>query len=76
MSVNDFDEELHDAIADLVAQGEIEANSAAHGIARQVIDLGYMSLSAAQKYIYDTQVIPALKRRARELEAIRAQHRD
>ncbi len=75
MGHNDhIDFELYDAIEDLVAEGEIEENSKAHGIARQVIHQGYDSLSDAQKWIYDREVIPALKRRHESLEAIRIQN--
>jgi hypothetical protein len=35
MSVNDYDAELFEAIEDLVAEGEIEEGSPAHGIARK-----------------------------------------
>jgi hypothetical protein len=64
MSVNDFDQELHDAIEELIDTGEIEAGTPAAGIAKRVVDQGYDSLTDAQKHVYDTYVVPALKRLA------------
>lgn len=58
MSINDYDEELYDLIEELVAEGELEQGTPALGIARQVIDCGYHSLTAKQKWVYDNHVVP------------------
>lgn len=67
MSVNDYDEQLYDAIEDLVAEGELEKGTPAYGVAQQVIHNGYDSLTPKQRTLYDAVVIPALKRRGEEL---------
>ncbi|HEV7339839.1 MAG TPA: hypothetical protein VGO06_27985 [Bosea sp. (in: a-proteobacteria)] len=64
----DFD--LHELIQDLIDEGELEENSDAHGVARQVIHQGYDSLSPKQRTLYDAVVVPALKRRGEEVEMI------
>ena len=65
----DFD--LHDLIEDAVDAGWLEEGTAAYGIARKVIYEGYESLSPKQRYLYDTYVATALKRREEELEVQR-----
>ena len=64
----DLDFDLHNAIQDLIAEGLLEENSEAHGVARIVIHDGYESLSPAQRTLYDAVVTPALKKRAEEIE--------
>lgn len=73
MSVNDYDEELYEAIEDLVEEGELETGTPAYGIARQVIHQGYNSLTPKQRTLYDAVVIPALKRRGEELRVLHIQ---
>jgi hypothetical protein len=69
MGHNDhIDFELHDDIEDLVAEGLLDEGSVAYGIARQVIDQGYDSLSAKQRAIWDREIGPALKKRKDDLE--------
>jgi hypothetical protein len=70
MSVNDYDAEHFDAIEDLIAEGELEEGSAAHGVARQVTDSGYDSLTPKQRTLYDKVVMPALLRRDERLRII------
>jgi hypothetical protein len=70
MSVNDYDEQLYDAIEDLLAEGELEKDTPAYGIAQQVIHNGYNSLTPKQRTLYDAVVTPALKRRGEELRPI------
>lgn len=67
----DHDSELFEAIEDLVAEGDIEVGTPAYGIAQQVVDLGYDSLSPKQRALYDAVVIPALERRGEELRLLR-----
>ena len=52
-------------------QDVLVKGTAAYGIAQQVIHDGCERLTYAQRVIYNAVVIPALKRRGRELEAIR-----
>jgi hypothetical protein len=65
-----FDELLQGEIEDLVAEGELEKGTPAHGIAQRVIHMGYDSLSPKQRWVYDTIVIPALDRREKELRLL------
>ncbi len=67
MSVNDYDEGLYGRIAEL----GLDEKSPAYGIAQQVIHMGYNSLSAKQRYIYDTEVAPLLKEQAEDEEMAR-----
>lgn len=64
MSVNDYDEDLYGRITEL----DLDEKSPAYGIAQQVIHMGYDSLSAKQRYIYDTEVVPLLKQQADDEE--------
>lgn len=52
---------LHDDIEDLVAEGLLENDTAAYGVAQQVIHAGYDALSEKQRYVYDSVITPALK---------------
>jgi hypothetical protein len=71
MGHNDhIDFELHDAIEDLVAEGVLEKGTPAYGIAQQIIDQGWGSLSEKQRWVFEKQVAPLLQRRA---ESIRIQ---
>jgi hypothetical protein len=60
--------ELHDDIEDLVAEGLLDADSAGYGVAQQVINQGYASLSEKQGAVWDINVVPALKKRKDALE--------
>jgi hypothetical protein len=72
MGRNDhIDFELHDQIEDLVDEGIIENPSTPYGVAQQVINEGYESLSPRQRWVYDTVIGPALQERAKELEMMR-----
>lgn len=70
MSVNDYDVDLYEAVEDLIAEGVLQREDDACGVARQVIDRGYDSLTPKQRTLYDAVVIPALKRRGEELKVI------
>jgi hypothetical protein len=48
-------------IQQLMAQGTLPQGSAAYGIARQAIDLGFATLSDRQRFILDQVIAPALK---------------
>ncbi len=63
-----FDADLHHAIDDLVARGDLGVDSEGYAIAQRLIHLGYDSLSAAQWAVYDEQVVPSLNQRQFELE--------
>lgn len=71
MGVEDFDQELHDDIEELVARGVIERGSKPYGIAQQAIDRGYNSLSEPQRYVFDSVIVPARKELYEEREANR-----
>ena len=73
MSVNDYDEELHMAVEELVDSGELEEGSPAYGVAQQVIHTGYESLSPKQRALYDAVVAPALERLGEKNEVTRIQ---
>jgi hypothetical protein len=75
MSVNDYDEDLLLAISDAVDEGHLEEKTPAHGIALQVVHQGYKSLSPKQRYVYDTEVVPALAAVAKDNEAIQMRNR-
>jgi hypothetical protein len=70
MSVNDYNVDLYEAVEDLIDERELEKGTPAYGIAQQVIHMGYDSLSPKQRTLYDAVVIPALRRRGRELRII------
>lgn len=74
MSVNDYDEVLNAAIEDLLDEGELELGTPAHGIAQQVIHQGFNSLTPKQRTLYDSVVVPALKRRGEELRSLQIQN--
>jgi hypothetical protein len=48
-------------IQHLMAEGALPQGSAAYGIARQAIDLGFATLSDRQRFILDQVIAPALK---------------
>jgi hypothetical protein len=52
----DLDFDLHNAIQDLIAEGLLEENGSAHGVARIVVHDGYDSLSSTQRTLYDAFV--------------------
>jgi hypothetical protein len=56
MSVNDYDHDLFDRIRALVEDGDLEEESAAYGIAMQVVHHGRDTLSRKQLYIYENHV--------------------
>jgi hypothetical protein len=64
MNGRDLDFDLHNAIQDLIGEGLLEENTAAHAIARKVIHDGYDSLTSTQRALYDDVVAPALKKLA------------
>ena len=63
--------ELYEAIKDLVNQCVLVKGTVAYGVAQQVMHDGYERLTYAQRVIFDAVVVPLLKRRKRELEALR-----
>ena len=62
MSVNDYDQELYEAIRALVADDELDEKSDAYGIAMQVVHKGHASLSIAQRHVYESRVELLLKK--------------
>ena len=72
MSVNDYDEDLHLAIEDLVDCGDLEKGQPAYGVAQQVIHQNYESLSPKQQALYDAVVVPALAVESHEVVHIPA----
>lgn len=54
--------ELLEAIDQAVDEGELEEGTAEHGIARKVAHEGTEGLSAKQRHVYETRVVPALGR--------------
>lgn len=60
MGINDFDYELFEMVEELVDEGELEKGSAPYGVALQVVDFGYDSLTDKQKHVYDHHVLPLL----------------
>lgn len=55
------DHEDYDDLEELIASGELEDGSDAHGIAKQWADRGYDSLSERQIAVLDRSVFPLLK---------------
>jgi hypothetical protein len=77
MGSNDhIDFELYELIEDLADEGYLEKETPAYGIAQKVIHDGYDSLSPKQRHVYDTVVVPALEKRAEELEVRRIKEMD
>jgi hypothetical protein len=70
----EYDHELHELLQDAVDEGFIETGTAAHGVTLQLIADGYSSLTPAQKWTYETHVVPHLKtiHERREVEARRS----
>lgn len=69
MGWNDHvDWELNSQIEDLVDSGMLDADTAAYGVARQVVDRGIDSLSDAQRRVWDQHVWKPLSDRHRALE--------
>jgi hypothetical protein len=68
MNGRDLDFDLHNAIQDLIGQGLLEENTAAHGVARKVIHDGYESLISPERALYDDVVVPALKELATKID--------
>lgn len=60
-------EDLLDLLDDAVAEGEVDPESAGHGVALAVLDGGWDSLSAKQKGAFTRYVQPVLERRAQKL---------
>lgn len=58
--------EYYDDIQHLLADGTLEKDSDAYGVARLTIDLGFGALSKRHRYIYDSVITPALAVLARE----------
>ena len=63
MANSDYDAELFDMLQEAINSGELdeEADRNAIGVARQVLDMGYDSLSPKQKGLYDAKIVPAIK---------------
>jgi enoyl-[acyl-carrier-protein] reductase (NADH) len=73
MGVDDFDHQLHDDIEDLVAEGLLDQESDGYGIAQQMIHRGAISLSEAQRAVFERDVSPALEKLYRMRETNRIQ---
>lgn len=78
MGIKDFDHELFEVIEELIDEGELSKGSAAYGVALQVVDYGYYSLSDKQKHVYDHYVVPLLggKNQQYEMNRILNSNRD
>lgn len=61
MGLDDFDFELQAAIEELVATGDLDPKTPAHGIALQVITSGRESLSPQQSWVFDKHIVPLLR---------------
>lgn len=62
MRIEDFDQQLHDDVADLVAEGLIDKDSAAYGICQQGITDGPESMTALHRAVFESVVTPALEK--------------
>jgi hypothetical protein len=69
MSEPTSDEDLSEAIRDLVKRGELDEGAPAFGAALQAMHGGYNSLSRMQRALYDRVIAPALQRRAERLSS-------
>lgn len=78
MSVNDYDEQLDEAIKNCLEEGFLneEEQGAALGVAHKVIHVGYNSLTRRQKELYDDVVVPALEKLHSLHERIRFDNTD
>lgn len=70
MSTDNYNEQLYEAICDLVDDGELEQRSSAHKIAMRVAHHGEQSLSDQQKHVYGRDIAPLLKKRTQVQEAV------
>jgi hypothetical protein len=59
---------LADAIQDLVVEGLLDDDTTAFGVAQQVVHDGYDSLSDKQRAVYQSFIVPLLRKRQEELE--------
>ncbi len=57
-------EDFFEILEELIDEGLLVRNSPAHGAAKQCADRGFESLSRAQKFNYDTVIIPLLRKKA------------
>ncbi|WET11892.1 hypothetical protein P3S72_07105 [Pseudomonas sp. D3] len=72
MGFNDHgNEDLRLAYDDLINEGLIDPSSDEAGVARQVIEQGFDSMSPKQKHIYEARFEPVLVLRAKRLEVQR-----
>lgn len=71
MTNTDFDAELLELLQEAIDSGALdeEADRNAIGVARQVVDMGYDSLTPKQKGLYNAKVAPAIKAVAKEWKA-------
>ncbi len=68
MGHNDhIDYDLLEAINDLIDEGYLEEGTSAFGIAQFLIHNSYEDLSEKQKYVYEKEIIPALRKRGEEI---------
>ena len=58
--------EHYDNIQHLLAEGTLDKDSDAYGVARLTINLGFGALSKRHRYIYDSVIAPALQVLAQE----------
>ncbi|MBD8493258.1 hypothetical protein [Pseudomonas syringae] len=69
MGFNDhIDQEMHDAVQDLVDEGLLKEGSTAHGIALQVADKGFDSLKGDQIPTWNRYVGEPLAKRQKQLK--------
>jgi hypothetical protein len=60
--MTEFDTQLKQNMQTLLAKNEFQANSAAFGVANQIIGQGIGSLSWRQRFVYLEEVIPLLRK--------------
>jgi hypothetical protein len=72
MGLNDHgNDDLRLAYDDLIDEGLIDPASDEAGVARQVIDRGFDSMTPNQKFVYEDRFEPVLVHRAKQLEVQR-----
>jgi hypothetical protein len=60
MTGRERDSELRQALADLIARGDLDPGAPAYTVVQKVIFSGYASLTRAQKVLYEAVITPAL----------------
>jgi hypothetical protein len=63
------DWDLLQEVTDLLNAGLLEQGTPAYSAALQAVEAGYDGLSPDQKTVFDSVVVPAMEKRAADLEA-------